>query len=398
MQEVEEAGPPAVRRVLRVLAFAAFGVFFQIFMVAPLIPHLAEDLGASPQAVGAAVPAYMIPYGFATLGFGFLSDRLGRRPLMVASMVAFVVLTAATATAQSVEALVAWRLATGLGAAGVVPLTLALIGASFPFERRGRPLGWIFAAMAGGMAFGSSMGALAAPVLGWRGLFVAVGAVNLATLALLWRDRGALGEPHHERAPSLAGFVGGLRSLLASARGRRTYGYVLLNSVFHSGVYTWLGLYFSRHYGLGEVGIALAIIGYGVPGFLFGPSIGRAADRWGRRWILPIGLAVGAAGAAGLVPVAGVAAGAAAVLVLSLGYDLTQPLLAGIVTDLGGPKRGGQAMGLNVFMLFTGFGLGSLAFGEALRVDLSTALVVFAAGEALLAVAALAAFRGEQPR
>jgi predicted MFS family arabinose efflux permease len=61
----------------------------------------------------------------------------------------------------------------------------------------------------------------------------------------------------------------------------------LLNAVFHSGVFTWLGLYFSRRYGLGEVGIGLAILGYGIPGFLLGPLIGRAADRWGEPCCCP---------------------------------------------------------------------------------------------------------------
>jgi hypothetical protein len=48
----------------------------------------------------------------------------------------------------------------------------------------------------------------------------------------------------------------------------------------------------------------------------------------------------------------------AAATTLSLGYDVTQPLFAGIVTSLGG-NRPGQAMGVNVFALFVGFGLGS---------------------------------------
>jgi hypothetical protein len=52
---------------------------------------------------------------------------------------------------------------------------------------------------------------------------------------------------------------------------------------------------------------------------------------------------------------------AIAVTALSLGYDMTQPLLAGIVTQLA-PDRPGHAMGLNVFCFFTGFGLGSLLF------------------------------------
>jgi MFS family permease len=130
-----------------------------------------------------------------------------------------------------------------------------------------------------------------------------------------------------------------------------------VNAIFHSGVFTWLGVYFSRRHGLGEVGIGLALLGYGVPGFLLGPIIGRAADRCGRRWLIPSGLAIGGLAAAALMPDMPLVLAALAVTVLSLGYDMTQPLLAGIVTALGG-RRGGQAMGLNVLTLFTGFGIG----------------------------------------
>jgi hypothetical protein len=84
-------------------------------------------------------------------------------------------------------------------------------------------------------------------------------------------------------------------------------------------------------------------------------------------------------------------------MALSLGYDLTQPLFAGIVTTLGGP-RGGQAMGLNVFTLFTGFGLGSLLFGRALSLGLGPALALFSAVEFLAALAAAPLFREETSR
>lgn len=379
------------------LSAATFLIFFQAFMVAPLIPRLAAELGAATRLTGLIVPAYMISYGVATLVYGLASDHVGRRRLMFGSLTAFVVLTAATATAQSVEQLIAWRLATGLGASGVVPLALVLIGQMYPFEERGRPLGWLFAAMAGGMAFGSSLGALAEPVIGWRGLFLAVAALSAGVVGALLPHRRCLGErPAHPTGSVAAGLLDGYRELVRQRRGRRTYSYVLLNSIFHSGVYTWLGLYFVQRHGLGEVGIAIAILGYGIPGFLFGTAIGKAADRWGRRLILPVGLAVGAVGAAALIPTTTVVVAGVAVLVLSLGYDLTQPLFAGIVTGLGG-KRPGQAMGLNVFLLFTGLGLGSYIFGELLRVGLSTALVVFAVGELVLAVLATVLFRGERP-
>ena len=87
---------------------------------------------------------------------------------------------------------------------------------------------------------------------------------------------------------------------------------------------------------------------------------------------------------------------AVAVTVLSLGYDMTQPLFAGIVTALGG-QRPGQAMGLNVCLLFTGFGLGSLLFGSMLRLDYGPVLAVFAAAELALALAAVRLFRSEVP-
>lgn len=61
---------------------------------------------------------------------------------------------------------------------------------------------------------------------------------------------------------------------------------------------------------------------------------------------------------------------------LSLGYDLTQPLFAGIVTDLSAQR--GQAMGLNVFALFLGFGTASPIFGAMLPVVFETAFRVSA--------------------
>jgi hypothetical protein len=75
--------------------------------------------------------------------------------------------------------------------------------------------------------------------------------------------------------------------------------------------------------------------------------------------VIPLGLILGALAAAALIFGFPVVLAPAVAMTLSLGYDMTQPLFAGIVTSLGG-KRAGQAMGLNVFTLFVGFGLGSL--------------------------------------
>jgi MFS family permease len=81
-------------RLLRILSAATFLIFFQAYMVAPLIPRLSTVFGVSSQTIGLMVPAYMIPYGVSMLFYGLLSDRLGRRRIMLASFLAFVILTA----------------------------------------------------------------------------------------------------------------------------------------------------------------------------------------------------------------------------------------------------------------------------------------------------------------
>ena len=268
-------------RLLRVLAAATFIIFFQAFMVAPIIPALSHAFGTSVEIVGLIVPAYLIPYGIATLAYGLLADRLGIHRVMFASLAAFAVLTALTATAASIEQIALWRVLTGLGASGVVPLGLTLVGRLFPYEQRGRPLGWLFGAMAGGMAFGSPLGAILVPFIGWQGLFLAVGAAGAGLLLVLLPYRGVIAAAAQPVAGSFADLFRGYKSLLGTPRGQRTYGYVLVNSMFHSGVFTWLGVYFASRYDVGPVGVGLALLGYGVPGFLFGPLIGRGGGSLG---------------------------------------------------------------------------------------------------------------------
>ena len=164
------------------LVMAAGLIFFQAYMIAPLIPKLATIFNVSEQRIGLIVPAYMLAYGVSVLFYGLLSDKFGRKRILQISLLAFIVLTAITALVQSASQLILLRLLTGLGASGVVPMSLALVGDMFKPSERGRPLGLLFAAMEGGMALGSTAGITLEPYTGWRMLFLAT--ALLAALAL----------------------------------------------------------------------------------------------------------------------------------------------------------------------------------------------------------------------
>lgn len=179
-------------------------------MIAPIIPRFSEVFNATPQEVSLILPAYLIPYGIATLAYGALAERIGIWPIMVASLAMFSTLTALTSTANTIEQLTFWRVLTGLCASGVVPLALMLLGRLFPYERRGRPLGWLFGAMAGGMAFGSTFGAVLEPLTGWRGLFLACGIIGAGLLLLLLPYRGLVANPVQSCCRRIPGPVAGV--------------------------------------------------------------------------------------------------------------------------------------------------------------------------------------------
>jgi predicted MFS family arabinose efflux permease len=382
--------------VLRVLSAAAFLIFFQAYLVAPLIPALSLEFHSSTAVLGMLVPAFMLPYGISTLFYGPLSDKIGRKPVIVTLLAMMVITIAGMATAHTVTQMLVWRLLGGITTGGIVPIALALLGDLFSYEERGRPLGWIFGSAAGGMAFGSTFGALLNPLIGWRNEFLLTAGLSAITLMYAFRLRNYFEGDLIRHPISVWAVITGYVQLFANPRGAKAYIYILLNGMFHSGVFSWLGLYFSQRYHLGDEGIGLALLGYGVPGMLLGPVIGRAADRMGRSRIIPLGILIAALSAAALILRAPLIWPAVITAVLSLGYDMSHPLLAGIVTSVN-PARRGLSMGMNAFVLFGGFGLGTLAFEIPLRYSFNTALAVFAVAQLCLGLLAVPLFRGENP-
>lgn len=385
------------KHLFYLLSIAAGLIFLQGYMIAPLIPRLAEVFNVPVQEIGVIVPAYMLSYALMALFYGILSDRFGRWSIIRLSLIVFVICTALTATAQTATQMAAWRLLTGIGASGVIPLTFALIGDLFPFDQRGAKLGLVFAAMEGGMAAGSAGGAILEPFVSWRSLFIGTAALAAIVLWRLQRYGALFDTPKVQKLPTIRQVFAGYSQILSSFRGMRTYAYVLWNGIYHSGLYTWLGLYLSQRYNMDAFSIGLTILGYGIPSLLLSSLIGQAVDRWGRRWLIPAGLIMAAlAGIAMIfhIPATGTTM---AILVLSLGYDLTQPLFVGIVTDLGDGNNLGQTMGLKVFTLFTGFGVGSLLFGELLRFGFAPSLAIFAGIQLLAGAIAIPLFWQEVP-
>lgn len=379
---------------LIILSLGTFIIFFQGFMVAPILPGLSSFFQVSVQHVSFIEPAYLLGYGFATLIYAPLSDKYGRFPIILFSLASFIVLTACTGFSTSITQMIILRLLTGIGAGGVAPTTIGWIGDHIPYEKRGHALGILFGFMAGGMAFGSSAGALLTAHLGWQMMFWAVAIIASCILIVLIANSKKI---QHKAEKHTGGFrimYQSMREIFLLPRGKRTYLYVLFNGMFHSGVFSWTGYYFFKNYHLTEKGVGYALLGYGIPGLLFGPLLGRLADKFGRNKIIPIGILVGALSAVLLGLNFSLAASCFFIATLSLGFDLTQPLYAAIITTVS-PKRG-AATGLFAFFLFMGYGLGSLVFSLIVNIGLNQTFSLFGAVAVFVACIAVKSFKNEK--
>jgi len=386
-QSFNDKSAPSMFLVV-ILSLGTFIIFFQGFMVAPILPGLAMLFHVSIRHVSFIEPAYLLGYGFVTLVYAPLSDKYGRFPIILFSMTCFIVLTASTGFCHSINQMIILRLMTGFGAGGVAPTTIGWIGDRFPYEKRGHALGIFFGCMAGGMAFGSSAGALMTAQLGWQMMFWVVSIVGFCILLLLiiysknFRQRGDRNN---------GGFrlmFKSLKEIFCLPRGWRTYLFVLFNGMFHSGVFAWTGYFFYKNYHLSEKEIGLALLGYGIPGLLLGPIVGKLADKFGRNKIIPVGILVGGLSAILLSLNFPLLAACAFIATLSLGFDLTQPLYAAIITTLS-PKKG-AATGLFAFFLFMGYGMGSLIFSLIINIGLNQTLRIF--GGVAIAAACIAQY------
>jgi len=377
-----------------ILSLATFIVFFQGFMVAPLLPLLSEQFGTTTRHVSFIEPSYLLGYGLFTLVYAPLSDRFGRFRIITLCLIIFSVLTLLTAYAHGINQMIFLRLLTGIGAAGIAPTTISWISDRYPYEKRGHALGIFFGNMAGGTAFGSSAGALITSLVGWQWLFIGVATIALLILLLIViykKDIFKVNETVHGVKENI--FLV-FCNILSSGRARLTYFYVLFNGMFHGGIFAWLAYFFYRNYGLGELQIGLALLGYGIPGLLLGPLLGKLADHYGRQRIIPLGLFLGALTVLLLSQNLNLAASCVLVALLSLGFDLSHPLFAAIVTTFSAQK--GAATGLFAFFLFSGYGLGSLLLSLIINIGLESAFQVFGGCLLLAAICSIFVFRKEK--
>ncbi|MBC7769290.1 MAG: MFS transporter [Phycisphaerales bacterium] len=371
------------------IGMTGFGVFLPIF------PFLALELGATPTAATIAMGAYSLGQLISSPFWGRLSDRVGRKPILIAGLIGSVLSYLWIANANSVEELGAARMVGGL-MAGNVGAAFAAAADLADEKTRARNMGLLGAAVGFGFIAGPALGALLIGETPSREGFAlvcyasaALAAIAAVVALLFFREtlspaaRSEQGKPRRQRfalllsRPALARFVAVMFLVIAAQ--------ALMEVTF--------GLWADIELGWGprEVGWALAALGAGSV-VLQGGAAGAAARALGERVTLLIGLALFAAGFGGLAVSHEVSTMGASLIALVIGIGLASPALNSLIAAQADERERGVVMGLSQSASALGRVAGPLGAGALFDVFSPAAPFVAAA---LLMLGALFVALGE---
>ncbi|HYD05399.1 MAG TPA: Bcr/CflA family efflux MFS transporter, partial [Reyranella sp.] len=216
------AAPRSAAYLALLISLSSFGPL-TMSIYTPVMPLIGTDLGAGADSVKVTLTTYMLGFAIGQLFYGPLSDRFGRRPIVLAGVAFFTLTSLGCAFAPSIAGLIGLRVLQGLGAASGAVMGRALLRDAYDAKEMPLVMSWIALAINVSPAIAPSIGGLLGQEFGWRATFWFVGgfgALLLAALVLL------LEETNRFRSTSvdLGALMRGSGEML---RNRRFLGYVL---------------------------------------------------------------------------------------------------------------------------------------------------------------------------
>jgi EmrB/QacA subfamily drug resistance transporter len=156
---------------LGAVAFALFMIMLDNTVVNVALPSIEQGLGATLSQLEWVVNAYALTFAVLMLTGGKLADHLGRRRIFLIGLVVFIAMSLACGLAATAGQLIAFRALQGVGAALMMPATLAIISAAFPPHQRGAAFGVWAGVSAMALAIGPIVGGLLSEHVNWSWIF-----------------------------------------------------------------------------------------------------------------------------------------------------------------------------------------------------------------------------------
>jgi len=393
---MQKAPPPRPWLILFALWVLNFAVSAQFLVVTPILPVIRDQLGVAEDWLGLLITTYAIGVGVFSLVAGPVSDRFGRRIILVVGAVGMTVALLLHGLAVTFPLLLGVRLLAGAGSGLLSGATIAYVGDVFPFHQRGRANGVLASGFAAGQILGIPLGAMLGE-LGYRLPFLAFGLVTgiAAVLVVLFvvqpdvklTDRLTLGS-------ALRSYTRLLTRVDTAVSAAAFALMFLAVSLF----ITYLPTELSHRFDASPTQVSTLFMVGGVANLLVAPFAGALSDRVGRKILVVGGSAVMAllmAAVPWMIPQFWYAYPLFFIVMVFVALRIS-PMQA-LVTSLVPASQRGSLLSLDFAVGQVGFGLGSLVAGPLYtRFGFETTSV--AAGIFAMSMALLVLFGLPEPK
>ena len=339
-------------------------------MYLPSLPDIVHLLGATTADGQLTISAYLVGFAVGQIIYGPLSDRHGRKPVLIGAIVLYCAASLLCTSSTSIEMLIGARALQALGGCGGIVLARAIVRDLYSGARAGRELSLISAVMALAPVVAPIIGGMLQTAFGWRSVFATLATVGVAGIAVIWL---LLPETLARRASEPISLASMLKSYRIVARNGGYLAYLGLATTSYAGLFAWISgasFVLQNLYGLTPFvfGFAFAI---GSVGYMTGTTVAaRIVLRLGLDGTMGVGCIALTAGGLGMVAAVATGHDSAITLVVpmavylaGLGMVLPQSI-AGALTPF--PERAGAASALLGFIQQVVAALSGVAVGQML--------------------------------
>lgn len=277
---------PSPYLIVFTLWLLVFSSASQTMIISPILPRIGDELGIPDAALGTLVSAYSLMVGIFAILAGPVSDKIGRRRILILGCGTMTVALILHAFVQGYASFLAVRIFAGMAGGMLSGAAVSYIGDYFPYNRRGWATGWVMSGSAVGQIVGIPLGIALSGRWGFRAPFYVFAITMAATVLILWLR---IPQPPVKRS----------QGRLSIGRAARDYATMLRRpevrwacaayftmffgvSLFTVYLPTWL----ERFQGMSANQIALMYLLGGTANVATGPQAGRLSDRMGRRRIV----------------------------------------------------------------------------------------------------------------
>ncbi|WP_286171652.1 MFS transporter [Gracilibacillus phocaeensis] len=230
--------------MITVLCVLSFLVGFDLIVTVPMLPAISESLNINMEISGILFTSYALAYALFGLVTGSISDRVGKKKILLAGIGVFSIATFVTGLSNSLFVLIVFRVLAGLGAAFIQPTVYSIVGEVVAYEQRGKVMGSVTAALIVPTVIGIPIAGFITDLFNWRAPFFTIGIIGVVMLFVA----GTL-IPRFELTSSSS-----VVKMIKKALSNRTVALTLLISFMYYGgleaIFSIIGVYYNQYYNL----------------------------------------------------------------------------------------------------------------------------------------------------